>query len=159
MMSGVWGLRDARNHQIDSGGCRKLRPRLRWRPDSTTVFLAKLIHAASRVDNLLLPGIERMTGGADFDMQVFPQRGSSRELVATAAGHFDLFILGVNVRFHDILAKTRISNPRRGAVQKRGILTIITPRRNRGGDKDLAMTFLFLAVQGGNKLTMDLIEG
>lgn len=72
-----------------------------------------------------------MARRADFDMKVFPKRRASRELVAAAARHFDILIFGVNVRFHDVLAKTRISSRQVPEAEKRAMLTMFTPRRNR----------------------------
>jgi hypothetical protein len=65
------------------------------------ITLAEFLDAASGVDDLLLAGIERMAGGADFDVQLFfAQRGAGYESVATRAGDGDFFVIGMNAGFH-----------------------------------------------------------
>ena len=65
------------------------------------ITLAEFLDAASGVDNLLLAGIERMAGRANFDVQlIFAQRGAGYESVATRAGDSDFFVIGMNAGFH-----------------------------------------------------------
>jgi hypothetical protein len=67
------------------------------------VLLAEALDTAGSVDNLLLAGVERMAGGADFDVQWLDAGGLSGELVATAAGDFDLAVVRVDGVFHFIV--------------------------------------------------------
>src|SRR5579875_494564 len=74
--------------------------RARSAPSGGRVLLAELVHAPRGVDDLLLAGVERMAVRADLDVQVVAQRRPRLERVAAAADHVDLFVLGVNRRFH-----------------------------------------------------------
>src|ERR1041385_6055237 len=57
------------------------------------------LHTAARFDELLLPGVERVTVRADLDVQL-GLRGTRRERVAAAAVHGGEDVLGVDVRLH-----------------------------------------------------------
>src|ERR1019366_9691589 len=80
-------------------------PRLRrWlgclRAARRLVLPLKPLDAASRVDQFLLPGKERVTGGADFHTDIALVRGARLERVATGASDVDLVISGVNTDLH-----------------------------------------------------------
>src|SRR5436190_23645852 len=66
------------------------------------VLLLELLHSSGGVDELHLPGEERMAGRADFDGDVLP-RAAGGELVATATGDRGLLVLGMNAFLHDSL--------------------------------------------------------
>src|SRR6478752_434206 len=57
------------------------------------------LHAAARVDELLLAGVERMAVRADLDVQL-GARGTRCERVPAAAVHGREDVLGVNVGLH-----------------------------------------------------------
>jgi len=77
---------------------------------SATVSLAELVYPSGRVHHLLLTSKKRMAGGAYFDMQV-PAGRAGGEFVPATAGHFDLFVIRVYIRFHGGLVKTVFSRP------------------------------------------------
>src|SRR5690606_9115845 len=64
------------------------------------VLAAELVDATGRIEHLLLARIERVAGGADFDLKILPQRRTRLERVAAAAGHGDLGVFGVGIGFH-----------------------------------------------------------
>ena len=65
-----------------------------------TVFTAEFIDAATGIDDLLLTGIERMTGRADLDSQVITKRAAGGEFVATTTGHLGFTVIRMDVGFH-----------------------------------------------------------
>ena len=67
----------------------------------SSVTTPELVDAAAAVDDLLLTGVERVTCGANFDVQILPQRRTGRELVAAAASDFDLDVVRMDVWLHD----------------------------------------------------------
>src|SRR5688500_7730673 len=71
------------------------------------VLLAEFVDATAGVDDLLLARIERMAVRAHLDLQVVAQRRARVEGVATAAGHRDLFVLGMDCVFHDYWCPAR----------------------------------------------------
>jgi hypothetical protein len=81
-----------------AGSARKRNALLRAR--GGRVLAAELVHAAGGVDDLLLARVERMAVGAHLDLQVMTERRARLERVAARAGDRDLFVLGVNRRFH-----------------------------------------------------------
>ncbi len=64
------------------------------------VALAELLNAAGGVEDLLLAGVERVAGRADFDVQVASERRARLEAVPAAAGDGDFVVLGVDFVFH-----------------------------------------------------------
>src|SRR4030066_2156238 len=64
------------------------------------VLLAEFVDTAAAVHDLLFAGKERVAQRAHFDAQIFAQGGAGDETVATGAGHFDFFILGMDAVFH-----------------------------------------------------------
>jgi hypothetical protein len=64
------------------------------------VLATEFIDPATRINDFLLARVERMTCRTDLDCQVLTQRGPGREFVATATGHFDIAIVGMNIGFH-----------------------------------------------------------
>ena len=66
------------------------------------VLATEFVHATAGVDDLLLVRIERMTGRADLDEEVFAERRTRRELVAATAGDFDVRVVGVDIGFHGL---------------------------------------------------------
>ena len=68
-----------------------------------TVLLIELLDAASRINDLLFAGVERMAGSAHFDMQRLLHRRSGREGVAAGAGHRDFVVCRMDVGFHLVL--------------------------------------------------------
>jgi len=76
----------------------------RWRPlpSGHAVFAAEFVHSTGGVDNLLLPGIERVAGRADVDMQLrLGQRRAGLDGVTAAAGNRNVVVVGMRFGFHD----------------------------------------------------------
>src|SRR4030065_931472 len=67
---------------------------------ANAVLLEEFVDTAAAVHDLLLAGKERVAQRAHFDAQIFAQGGAGDEAVATGAGHFDFFILGMDAVFH-----------------------------------------------------------
>lgn len=67
---------------------------------STTKSFVKTINTTSGVNHLLLSGIERVTFGTDFQMDILANGGASLNDIATATGSRYVLILGMNVCFH-----------------------------------------------------------
>src|SRR5262245_20959553 len=66
------------------------------------VLLAEAVDAAAGVHDLLLARVEGVAVRADFDLKVLAERRARLEGVATAAGHRDLGVLGMNTFFHGV---------------------------------------------------------
>jgi hypothetical protein len=65
------------------------------------VFLPEAFDAARSVDDLLFAGIERVAGGAHFDVQFGLGEGrTGHERIAARAGDGNVLVLRVNVHFH-----------------------------------------------------------
>src|SRR4030066_2143025 len=64
------------------------------------VLLAEFVDTAAAVHDLLLAGEKRVAKRADFDAQILAEGGAGDKAVATGAGHFDFFVLGMNAFFH-----------------------------------------------------------
>src|SRR5467141_3832397 len=64
------------------------------------VFLAEFLHAARRIDDLLLARVERVAGRADFHVQVLAQRRAGLERVSAAADYGDFLVFGMDFGFH-----------------------------------------------------------
>ena len=84
------------------------------------VLLAELVHAAARVDDLLLARIERMTRGTDFDLQIVTERRASLEDVAATARDGDFFVLRMDAGFHKVRAPQCPSKRPRSVAACRG---------------------------------------
>ncbi len=69
--------------------------------ESATVFTSELINTSRSIHDFLLAGVERMAGGADFDMQILTHSGTGSELIAATANHLDLFVFWMDIGFHD----------------------------------------------------------
>jgi hypothetical protein len=67
-----------------------------------TVSSTELVDTSTRIDDLLLTGVERMACGADFHMQILAQRRARREFITATASNLDLAVVWVNVGFHRI---------------------------------------------------------
>lgn len=83
-----------------SFSCRSL---LRWssfRRFLLTITPIEAIHAAGRVNQLLLAGKKRMAGRADFNVEIAFARRTRLKRLATGAGHGYFFIFRVNSGFH-----------------------------------------------------------
>jgi hypothetical protein len=66
-----------------------------------SVSASEFIDSTGSVDNLLFPGIERVAGRADFEMQVVVGKGGARfEAIAATASNGEFFIGRVDVRLH-----------------------------------------------------------
>jgi hypothetical protein len=65
-----------------------------------TIAAAELVDLAGGVDDFLLAGVEGVTAGADFDVQIFTGGGAGFERVAATASHADFCISGMDIRFH-----------------------------------------------------------
>jgi hypothetical protein len=70
--------------------------------DLPAVLATELVHATAGIDDLLLASVEGMALGANFHVQFLTQRGASGEVIATTANNLDFFVLGVDIRFHDL---------------------------------------------------------
>src|SRR5262245_13170002 len=89
------------------------------------VLLPEFIDTAGGVHDLLLARIEGVAARAHFDLQVVAQRGTRVEGIAAGAGDGDLFVIGVNRRFHGTLAvEVAGSRSRNGAAPAKGRGTI-----------------------------------
>ena len=64
-----------------------------------TELLTEAVYSASRVNILLLAGVEGVASAADLDPDL-RHRASSREGVPATAGDLALHVLGMNVCFH-----------------------------------------------------------
>jgi len=65
-----------------------------------TVLAAELIDPAARINDFLLPRVERVARRTHFDQQVLAQGRAGREFVAATTGHIDVVVVGMNVGFH-----------------------------------------------------------
>ena len=65
------------------------------------IFAPESIHTPRRIHEPLLAGIERVTGGAHVDMDVFTESRSRGEAIATTAGDDYLTVCRMNVGFHE----------------------------------------------------------
>ena len=72
------------------------------------VTSTEFVDLTSCVHDFLLAGIKRMAGGADFNADIFTGGRASYESVATATRDVDLFLLWVDIRFHDIRLCARV---------------------------------------------------
>jgi hypothetical protein len=72
-----------------------------------SVLLAELVDATAGVDDLLLARVERVAVGADFNLQIVPERRPRQERVTAAAADGGLFVLRVDSGFHDLLGDIR----------------------------------------------------
>ena len=79
----------ARSHSSAAGG---------------SVFLAEVVDAAGRIDNLLLAGIERVAVRTHFDLQIVSERRAGLERVAARAADRSLFVFGMACGFHGVTA-------------------------------------------------------
>ena len=84
------------------------------------VLLAEFVDAAGCVDDLLLARIEGVAARAHFDLQVMTQRRTRLEAVTARAGDGDLFVLGMDRRFHGTL--DCVEGPRGPRRKRRGSL-------------------------------------
>ena len=64
------------------------------------VLLAEAVNAASRIEETLLAGEERMASGANFHMDGFSFSGEEFYLIAAGAGDLGLVHFGMNFFFH-----------------------------------------------------------
>src|SRR5215211_7265475 len=71
------------------------------------------LHAAARVDELLLAGVERVAVGADLHADLGRGR-ARRELGAARAAHVGLDVLGMDVGLHGLSSVERRSTPLAG---------------------------------------------
>ena len=70
-------------------------------PAKLAVFLlVELLDPPGRVDELLLARVERMTGGADVDLQFVAERRSRLERISARTGDGDLFVFRMDILFH-----------------------------------------------------------
>jgi hypothetical protein len=67
------------------------------------VFLTEALDTSGRVHNLLFARVERMAGGADFDMQRFAACRIGLECIAAAARYFDFGVGRVDAFFHFVI--------------------------------------------------------
>ena len=66
------------------------------------VLAVEAIDPASRIEHLLLTGIKGVALRADFNVEVFIQRGSGRERLSTAAGNLDIGVVWVRIGLHGL---------------------------------------------------------
>ncbi len=97
------------------------------------VFAVELVDATGRIHDLLLAGIERMTGRAHFDVQLGRlDSRSCRERVAAAAGHVYFRVFGMDIRFHfgrSDAAISRVRDLSRTGARRQGASRDRAPRR------------------------------
>jgi hypothetical protein len=75
----------------------------RMDPISTRLFcvtLAEFIDATAGIHHLLFAGVERMTIGTNFDLQVGAKSGARRKRIAATTGHGNRFIFRVYISLH-----------------------------------------------------------
>src|SRR6185369_95065 len=94
------------------------------------VLLTEFVDAAAGVDDLLLARIERMAVRADFDLQVVTEGRARVEGVPAAAGHRDLFVLGVDSVFHGYRRRCAA-----WAKKARSVATQVGPRKKKSSAK------------------------
>ena len=82
---------------------------LAGRSGALGVLLAELVDATAGVHDLLLAGVERMAGRADFNLQVVTERRTRLEGIPAGAGDRDGFVIGVDGGLHD--ARPWLSEP------------------------------------------------
>ena len=87
----------------------------RFRLRSACVFLAELVDATTRVDDLLLARVERMAVRAHLDLQIVTERRARDERVATAARHRRLLVLRMDARLHCPVRVVERPPPKKGA--------------------------------------------
>jgi hypothetical protein len=64
------------------------------------VLATEFVDSAARINDLLLAGVERVTGGANLYKKVFTKCGARRKFVATTTGDLRVGVIGVNIGFH-----------------------------------------------------------
>src|SRR5687767_8489246 len=95
-------------------------------PALAGVLLAEFVDATAGVDDLLFARIERVAVRAHLDLQVVAKRRARREGVPAAAGHGDLFVLGMNCVFHSCFL------PCAGSTKKaRSVTTRVGARKKK----------------------------
>lgn len=92
---------------------------LRARRFGAAVAAREFLHSPGSVDELLLAGKERMTSGADTNLDVLLRRARVVNRPA-GAGNFGLVVVRMNVRFHGL--KRSMESRRDSGTRKRGIL-------------------------------------
>lgn len=83
------------------------------------VFLTETLDPASGVDDTLLAGIERMAGGADFNVDAgLANRGARLEAVAAAADDIDFGVVRMDFGFHcgSPAADGECGRPKKGRI-------------------------------------------
>lgn len=68
--------------------------------------LGEALDTTASVHHFLSAGVEWVTLGANFNVQVFAQSRASLNLVTTGAGNFDFFVIRMDFRLHGIYLKT-----------------------------------------------------
>ena len=63
------------------------------------IFLLELLDAAGRVDQFLLAGKKRMTGGTDLDLHL-GEHGTELNFIAAGACCLDLMVFRMDIGFH-----------------------------------------------------------
>jgi hypothetical protein len=71
-----------------------------------SVFFAEFIDATCGIQDLLLAGVERVTGRTHIKMQLFRKSRLGRKFVAAAADYFYVVVLRMNLRFHNVCPVT-----------------------------------------------------
>ena len=88
------------------------------------VLLAELVHATTRVHDLLLARVERVAVRADFNLQVLSEGRHRLKGVPAAALHGDHFVLGMNAGLHGFywapLMGAPLGNGARSVAMKTG---------------------------------------
>ena len=77
------------------------------------ITFVEAIDASCGIDQLLLPGKERVASGTDFDVQVTFASRASLERFAASAGDRDFNVFGVNSWFHLLLRHSQSAAPGR----------------------------------------------
>ncbi len=65
------------------------------------ILAPESIHTPRGIHQPLLAGIERVTGGAHVDMDIFTDRRARGEAIATTAGDGYLAVCRMNIGFHE----------------------------------------------------------
>ena len=66
------------------------------------VFLFKFLNTTCSIDQFLLAGEERMTGGTDFNLH-FTIDGAELKFIAAGADSIDFMVFWMDIRFHFFL--------------------------------------------------------
>jgi len=68
---------------------------------ATTKALVEPVYPAAGIKYLLLAGVKWMALGTHINVKIFTGSGTGLNLVTTATGRRDVFVLGMYISFHN----------------------------------------------------------